>query len=124
MSVNLEAAIERLTEISSDLKTMIAVQEQRITQNEKQAEAVEIKLEKRREELNLQLKDVYNTMRDQDNNILKEICALREESNKQHKFLSEKIGQLEKYIFIAIGGGIVVTWALTNAANYLKLFIH
>ena len=47
----IEAAIERLTDISSDLKSMIAVQDTRITQHEKQAEAVEIKLEKRREEL-------------------------------------------------------------------------
>ena len=124
MSIKIESAIERLTEISSDIKSMLAVHDLRINQQEKDTSALVLTIEKRREELNLQLKDVYETMRDQDNNILKEICELRAESNKQHKFLSEKIAQLEKYIFFAIGGGIVITWILTNAANYLKLLQH
>jgi hypothetical protein len=124
MSVTIESAIERLADIASDLKTILAVHDQRINQQEKDTIALELTMEKRREELNTQLKDVYNTMRDQDNNILEEICALRKESNEQHKVLSSKIADLERYIFIAIGGGIVITWILTNAANYLKLFVH
>lgn len=117
----LESAIEKLTIISMDLKSMLAVHDQRIQYQEKETLAIVNTIEKRREELNTQIKDVYDTMRDQDNNILKEICALREESNNQHKFLSEKIASLEKYIFLAIGGGMVITWFLTNLANYLKL---
>jgi hypothetical protein len=124
MSLSLETAIERLADIASDLKTMLAVHDQRINQQEKDTVALTLTIEKRREEINSQLKDVYDTMRDQDNGILKEICALREDSNRQHKALSEKINQLEKYIWIAIGSGIVITWVLTNAANYLKLFVH
>jgi hypothetical protein len=124
MSLSINSAIERLTDIANDLKTMIAVHDQRIIQQEKDTLALTSTVEKRREELNNQLKDVYTTMRDQDNNILEEICALRKESNEQHKYLSTKIAALEKYIFIAIGGGIVITWILTNAANYLKLFVY
>ena len=78
----IESAIVRLTDISSDLKSMISVQEARIAQHEKQAEAVEIKLEKRREELDQKLKDVYDTIREQDQTILTEIKAVREEHNK------------------------------------------
>ena len=55
----IEAAIDKLADISSDLKAMIAVQETRLSQHEKQAEVIEIKLEKRREELDTKLKDVY-----------------------------------------------------------------
>jgi len=65
----IENAIERLTEISSDLKAMIAVQDARITQHEKQAEIIDIKLEKRREELDFKLKDVYDTIRERDDKL-------------------------------------------------------
>jgi len=122
--MNMENTLERLVDIASDLKAIIAVHDQRINQQEKDTVAIALTIEKRREELDNKLKDVYDTIREQDNSILKEICELRAESNNQHKFLSDKIASLEKYIFIAIGGGIVITWILTNIANFLKLIQH
>lgn len=121
ISDRIESAIEKLTSISVDLKTLIAVHEQRISQQEKTSGDLQVSMERRREELDIKLKDVYNTMRDQDNNIIQEITKLREESSQQHNILSGKIASLEKYIYIAIGVGMVVTWILTNAVNYLKL---
>jgi len=117
----IEAAIEKLTTISSDLKSMLAVHEQRILQQEKVSTNLETVVEKRREEFDIKLKDVYDTMRDQDNNILEEIAKLRTESLEQHKTLSNKINQLEKYIFIAIGGATVITFIVSNFTNYFKL---
>jgi hypothetical protein len=76
-------------------------------------------------------------MRSQDNNILEEITKLRTESNEAHKQLSEKlnekissvesglsakIGRLERFIYLAIGGGIVATYLVSQAANYYKIF--
>ena len=124
MTVNLEAAIERLTEISSDLKIMIAVQEQRITQHEKQAEAVEIKLEKRREELDIKLKDVYDTIRSQDQTILTEIKAIREEHNRHYECLNEKFNTIQRVIWMAIGGGAVVGYGFSFITNYFKILGH
>ena len=121
-SDRIEAAIEKLTDVSAELKQMLAVHEQRITQQEKDSDDLHDVVEKRREELDTKLKDVYNTMREQDNNIVTEITKLRRESSEQHQILSQKINQLEKFIWMAIGGGIVVTWFLTNLANYLKVF--
>lgn len=120
-SDRIEAAIEKLTNVSVELKQMLAVHEQRIGHQEKQSEALDIKFEKRRELMDDKIKDVYDTMREQDNSILNEIAKMRKESTEQHNILSGKINQLEKYIYVAIGGGIVITWILTNAANYLKL---
>jgi hypothetical protein len=117
----IETAIEKLTTVSVELKSMIAVHEQRIIQQEKSSGELQSVVEKRREELDVKLKDVYDTMREQDNSILTEISKLRKESSDQHQNLSAKINQLEKYIYIAIGGGMVVTWILTNAVNYIKL---
>lgn len=120
----IEAAIERLTDISSDLKSMIAVQDTRITQHEKQAEAVEIKLEKRREELDQKLKDVYDTIRSQDQAILTEIKAIREEHNKHYQCLNEKFNTIQRVIWMAIGGGVAVGYGFSFIANYLKILGH
>lgn len=120
-SDRIEAAIEKLTNISAELKQMIAVHELRISQQEKETSSLDLKFEKRRELMDEKLNDVYNTMRDQDNGILEEISKLRKESTEQHNFLLNKINQLERYMYMAIGGGMVITWLLTNAANYLKL---
>ena len=120
----IENAIERLTEISGDLKAMIAVQDSRISQHEKQAEAVEIKLEKRREELDQKLKDVYDTIRSQDKTILEEIKAIREEHNRHYTCLNDKFSSIQKFIWMAIGGGIAVGYGFSFIANYFKVLGH
>jgi chromosome segregation ATPase len=120
----IEAAIERLTDISSDLKSMIAVQEQRITQHEKKAEVIEIKLEKRREELDQKLKDVYDTIRSQDTSILAELKAVREEHNKHYECLNQKITAIQRYIWMAIGGGTVLGYGFSFITTYFKVLGH
>ena len=120
----IESAIERLTDISSDLKSMIAVQEQRIMQHEKQAEVIEIKLEKRREELDQKLKDVYDTIRSQDISILAELKAVREEHNKHYECLNQKITAIQRYIWMAIGGGTVLGYGFSFITTYFKVLGH
>jgi hypothetical protein len=116
----IEAAIEKLTAVSADLKAMLAVHEQRIVQQEKETSTLDLKFEKRRELMDDKINDIYNTMRDQDNGILAEITKLRAESSEQHNILSSKINQLEKFMWMAIGGGMVLTWVLTNLVYYFK----
>jgi DNA anti-recombination protein RmuC len=120
----IDIALEKLTEISGELKAMIAVHEQRLNQQEKETDEIHHTLEKRRDEVDIKLKDVYDTMRDQDNNIIECLNQLRKESTDQHKSLNEKIGKLEKFIWVAIGGGMVLVWLLSNISTYFKLFGH
>jgi uncharacterized coiled-coil DUF342 family protein len=120
----IESAIERLTEISGDLKSMIAVQENRLSQHEKQAEVIETKLEKRREELDTKLKDVYDTIRTQDKAILDEIKAVREEQNKHYACLNEKIAVIQKYIWMAVGGGTVLGYGFSFITSFFKVLGH
>ena len=120
----IESAIVRLTDISGDLKAMISVQEARITQHEKQAEFIEIKLEKRREELDTKLKDVYDTIRTQDKAILEEIKAVREEQNKHYACLNEKINVIQKYIWMAVGGGTVLGYGFSFIPTLFKVLGH
>ena len=117
-------AIERLTEISSELKAMLAAHEARLNLQEKNTDEIHTTLEKRREEVDIKLKDVYDTMRDQDSKILEEIKSLREDTTRQHLEMSKKITILERYIYLAIGGGICATWIVSYIANYFKILVH
>jgi len=119
----LEDAIERLTKISGDLSTMIAVQEQRITQQEKDSNILFNMAEKQKDELETKLSEVYKNMNEQEKNIFEEISKFRQDTAQQYTKLNERISQLEKYIWMAIGGGIVASWAISYLVKYFNL-IH
>jgi len=119
----IEAAIEKLTNVSIELKQMLAVHELRITNQEKSSGELQVVVEKRREELDQKLKEVYDTIRDRDDKILTEIKNVREEHNKHYNCLDNKFNAMQKYIWLAIGGGMVITWVLSNITNFIK-FTH
>lgn len=117
----IETAIQRLTDVSVDLKSMIAVHDQRINQQEKDTSIIFKLLEARRKELDDKIDGVYVDMSNKDNNILEQIAEMRKESAEQHNLLNEKITHLEKFIWIATGGGMVVVWILSNFASLFKV---
>jgi hypothetical protein len=119
----IEDAIERLTEISGDLNKMIAVHEQRLIQQEKQMTSLEDVVEKRREESEIKLKDVYDTIRTEDRSIIQELNKMREESTIQHEKLSLKINTMEKSLWVYMGGLSVITFLIAYGPSVLKLFV-
>lgn len=120
----IESAIERLTDISSDLKAMIAVQEAKLNQQEKITETLNTRFESRRDLMDEKLKDVYNTIRTQDQTILAEIKAVREEQNKHYTCLNEKINTIQKYIWMAVGGGTVLGYGFSFITTFFKVLGH
>lgn len=127
----IESAIIRLTEISSDLKSMIAVNDTRISQQEKISQELHLVLETRRVESDAKLKDVYDTIRatdakisQEDSKILAEIKAIREEHNTHYNCLNEKITSIQKYVWLAIGGVTMFAWLFFYIGNYFLKFIH
>ena len=116
----IEIAITRLTDISSDLNKMLAVHEQRLMQQEKNMDSIESVLERRREESDVKLKDVYETMRNEDSKILNELNDMRKESTEQHNKLTERITTLENKVFLYIGGISVIVFILTYGPQILK----
>jgi conjugal transfer/entry exclusion protein len=117
----IDDAIQRLAVVAADLSRMLAVQEQRLTQQEKASDNVMEMVEKRRVEYDEKISDVYKTMRAEDNTILAEIKKSREDSSSQHKKLDEKIANIEKMIWMACGGGTVIGFLISLAVNYLKV---
>lgn len=121
-NTRLDSAIERLTEISGELKAIIAVHEQRITQQEKNTDIIYDILDQRRKETDKRVDDIYNTMRNQDNRILEEIAKMREETQEQFKDMNTAMNKLEKYIWMAIGATGIVSWLIAyGIPNILQI---
>ena len=110
----LEDAIAKLTEISADLNKMIAVPELRLSQQEKMTDSLEIILEKRRDEFDKRETDIYDTIKDEDEKILKQI-------ESSHDRLSKKIGDLERMMWVYGGGIMVLAFIIANWGDVLKM---
>jgi hypothetical protein len=117
----LELLIEKLTNVQIDLNKMLAVHEQRINSSEKNFNNLEEVVEKRREESDIKLKDVYDTMRSEDNKILTELNSIRKESTEQHNILANKINEIEKRLWMYIGGVSVIVFVLTHTDTLFKI---
>ena len=120
----IESAIVRLTEISSDLKSMIAVNDTKIAKQEKETESLADKFEKRRDLMDEKIKDIYETINKKDDRILAEIKAIREEHNKHYTCLNEKISSIQKYVWLSIGGVTMFTWLFFYIGNYFLKMVH
>lgn len=118
----LEDAIERLTNISADLNKMLAVQEQRLSQQEKIIGLISDMVEKRREEYDKKLQNVYDVMRTEDHKIIQELEMMRSEQKKQHDEISKKLTAMEKIIWVYMGGFTVLVFLITNGSVFLKMF--
>jgi len=120
----IESAIIRLTEISSDLKSMIVVNDIKLAHQEKETESLAEKFEKRRDLMDEKIKDIYETINKKDDRILEEIKAIREEHNKHYTCLNDKITSIQKYVWLAIGGVTMFTWLFFYIGNYFLKFMH
>lgn len=116
----MEAVIERLAVIQTDLNKMLAVHEEKINNNEKNVTYLEDVIEKRREESDIKLKDVYDTMRSEDNKILTELNNMRKEAAEQHTKLGEKISSIENKLWMYIGGISVIVFFISHGSDIFK----
>ena len=119
----LEVAVDKLTEITISLKGMIAQQEQKLTRAEQTDDDIFITLESRRKEWDNDLKELHSRVTtntrelrehqvQSENKMLDELRAMRNQ-------LSERVGVLEKWRWIIIGGSIIVGLMMSNPDNMI-----
>ena len=103
----LDTAIDRLTDVSSSIKSMLAVHEEKITRQEKIDEVIFDKLKDRAEEIS----DVYRELKKDielvEKRVLIEIKSLKND-------IGSRIGVLERYRWLIMGGAIVLGWILSK----------
>lgn len=128
----LDVTIEKLTEVSSTVSQLLAVQGNRLEFQEKVQERLEKMVEDRRNETDKNIKDVYiriekvekdlqEDMDDTYNKIAAKIEELRKEGTDQHKVLNDRMTRMEKWMWMLIGGGIVIG-TLFNHINIPAIF--
>jgi DNA repair ATPase RecN len=108
----LDTAIDKLTDVSSSIKSMLAVHEEKITRQEKIDEIIFDKLKDRAEEIT----DIYRELR-KDIDLVEKRLLIEIKSLKND--FGSRVGVLEKYRWIIMGGAIVIGWILSK--NFLQI---
>lgn len=125
-----DIAIERLTDVSTTVSQLLAVQGSRLEFQEKASDSLSTLLEARRVESELVIKQVYTKIEKVEKDlskeithsqkeILSEIKSLRNEQIAKQDSLDLRTLKLEKWGFKILGGGAVVLAILT----YFDVFI-
>ena len=117
----IEDSINKLTEIANDLNKIIAVHDQRLLQQEKDSEVLFKMVESRRKEQEDKLQEVYDTIDDKEEKVLKEIKNVRDETRTNFTELNQKMAQVEKYMWMAVGGGIAASWLISFLFKLIKI---
>lgn len=119
----LDVTIEKLTEVSTRVSELLAVQGTRLENQEKVSEQIQALIEKRRIETDTNIKDVYlrvekvekdlyDEIEASQEKVLKEIKEMRAESTLQHNELKGKVNRLEKWMWTCIGAVVVISFAI------------
>ena len=110
----IDTAIDRLTDVSTSIKSMLAVHEEKITRQEKIDEVIFDKLKDRADEISDVYRELKKDVEMSEKRLLIEIKSLKND-------IGARVGVLEKYRWIIIGGAIVIGWILSK--NFMPI-IH
>ena len=102
--VRLDSAIEKIAEVSSSLHTVIAVHEEKLARQEETLEESEKQLRVNVQELHSRIttnaKETSQHMSEMERRLLDELQTIRKE-------MSSRVGMLEKWKWVIVGGSIV-----------------
>tara|TARA_B110000259_G_C13994343_1_gene393822 strand:+ start:317 stop:739 length:423 start_codon:yes stop_codon:yes gene_type:complete len=108
----LDTAIDKLTDVSSCIKSMLAVHEEKITRQEQLDDIIFTKLKDRAEEIDHVYRDLQREMGQVEKRLLIEIKALRND-------IGSRVNMLEKWKWLIVGGSIVVGWVVSKNFSYI-----
>ena len=103
----LDTAIDRLTEVSTSIKSMLAVHEEKIQRQEKIDEVIFDKLKDRADEISDVYRELKKDVEMSEKRLLIEIKSLKND-------IGARVGVLERYKWLIIGGAIVIGWIMSK----------
>ena len=112
LNARLDTAIEKLTDVSTSIKQMLAVHEEKITRQEQTDEVIFGKLRERQIEIDTVYKELQKEIQQTEKRLLIEIKSLKLD-------IGGRVGTLEKYKWLILGGSIVVGWILSR--NFVQI---
>ena len=108
----LDTAIDKLTDVSTSIKSMLAVHEEKIQRQEQIDEIIFEKLKARQNEIDDLESKMKSNIELSEKRLLCEIKTLKNS-------LNERVTTLEKYKWLILGGSIVVGWVLSKNFAYI-----
>jgi len=127
----LDVTIEKLTEVSTRVSELLAVQGTRLLNQEKVSEQIQTLIETRRVETDTNIKDVYvrvervekdlySEIDASQKTVLTEIKEMRAESTIQHNELKSKVNRLEKWMWTCIGAIVVISFIIQVGIKFVQ----
>ena len=112
----LDIAIEKLTDVSNSIHRMLAVHEEKITRQEEAIFQAEEQIEVRRNELSRQIDELHSRITTNTKEIMSAATAQHVSQNKEIQKIRDelvsRVGVLERWRHVLIGGSIVVGFML------------
>ena len=103
----IDTAIDKLTDVSASIKSMLAVHEEKIQRQEKIDEVIFDKLKDRADEISDVYRELKRDVEMSEKRLLIEIKSLKND-------IGARVGVLERYKWLIIGGAIVVGWIMSK----------
>tara|TARA_B100000073_G_scaffold292667_1_gene256079 strand:+ start:170 stop:601 length:432 start_codon:yes stop_codon:yes gene_type:complete len=112
----LDVAIEKLTDVSNSINRMLAVHEEKIARQEEAIAEAEGQIEFRRGELMVKIDELHSRITTNTKEIMTAAAEQHANQNREiqklHNEINLRIGVLEKWRHVLIGGSIVIGFLL------------
>ena len=103
----IDTAIDKLTDVSTSIKSMLAVHEEKIARQEKIDEIIFDKLKDRADEISDVYRELKRDVEMSEKRLLIEIKSLKND-------IGARVGVLERYKWLILGGAIVIGWIMSK----------
>ena len=122
LHVRLDDAISKISEVSNCINRMLAVHEEKLANQEEAVFAAEELIEQRRTEFSNEIKELHSRITTN----TKEIMSIATEQHKEHtdaiqklhNDINNRVGVLEKWRHVLIGGSIVIGFVLHRMMDF------
>ena len=115
LNVRLDTAIEKLTDVSTCIKQMLAVHEEKISRQEQIDDIIFEKLKEKAGEINNVHKELSKEIQQVEKRLLIEMKQIKLD-------IGSRVGILEKYRWLIMGGAIVIGWFIAlNGHEILEM---
>ena len=122
LHVRLDDAIGKISEVSNCINRMLAVHEEKLANQEEAVFAAEELIEQRRTEFSNDIKELHSRITTN----TKEIMEIATKQHKEHSAaiqelhtdINKRVGVLEKWRHVLIGGSIVIGFVLHRMIDF------
>ncbi len=108
----LDTAIDKLTDVSTSIKSMLAVHEEKLQRSEQIDEVIFSKLKERQTEIDDIQRELKENIELSEKRLLCEIKTIRND-------IGDRVSLLERWRWLILGGSIVIGWVLSKNFTYI-----